>query len=74
MRLADILIGTWTLHVVTSIVALNTSWEGGDLALRRNGIGTPIDLRPEQSDGGTSLQGVAFFTDTVYDGDDFLFV
>jgi 2OG-Fe(II) oxygenase superfamily len=57
-------------HHATLLVALNTSWEGGDLVLRRNGIETHVDLRPQKkSDSGQTridLQAVVFFTDTEH--------
>ena len=56
-------------HHGTLLLALNTSWEGGDLVLRRNGIETPMDLRPQEPgyfSGWTSLQAAAFFTDTEH--------
>ena len=53
-------------HLATLLVALNTSWEGGELVLGRNEIETPIDLRPNRNSDGTYLQVVAFFTDTEH--------
>ena len=57
-------------HHATLLVALNTSWEGGDLVLRRNGIETAVDLRPQQCQHSfpeeIDLQAVAFFTDTEH--------
>jgi hypothetical protein len=55
-------------HHATLLVALNTSWEGGDLVFRRNGIETYVDLRPRTptpSPGSIELQAV-FFTDTEH--------
>ena len=52
-------------HHATLLVALNTSWDGGDLVLRRKGIET--DLRHRNSaPGRMELQTVAFFTDTEH--------
>jgi hypothetical protein len=34
-------------HHATFLVALNTSWTGGDLLFRRNGIESRVDLHPE---------------------------
>ena len=56
-------------HHGTLLVALNTSWEGGDLLLRRNGVETRVDLRPQgrfDSEDEEYLQAVAFFTDTEH--------
>jgi len=53
-------------HQATLLLALNTSWEGGNLVLRRNGVETPVDLRPQKHDPETELQAVAFFTDTEH--------
>jgi hypothetical protein len=58
-------------HHATLLVALNSSWKGGDLVLRRNGIETHVDLRPEsESDDKQNsepiLRTVAFFTDTEH--------
>jgi hypothetical protein len=54
-------------HHATLLVALNTSWEGGDLVLRRNGIETHVDLRPRTpTPGSIELQAVTFFTDTEH--------
>jgi hypothetical protein len=39
-------------HHATLLVALNTSWEGGDLLLRRKGIETHVDLRAQNSKRG----------------------
>ncbi|KDR67008.1 hypothetical protein GALMADRAFT_20872, partial [Galerina marginata CBS 339.88] len=43
-------------HQATLLLALNTSWEGGNLALRRSGGPDPW----------TQLQAVAFYTDTEH--------
>jgi predicted 2-oxoglutarate/Fe(II)-dependent dioxygenase YbiX len=53
-------------HHATLLVALNTSWKGGDLVLRRNGgTETHVKLQPESGDNDEPiLQAVAFFTDT----------
>ena len=54
-------------HHATMLVALSTFWEGGDLILRRNGIETHMDLRPQNAPGRwVNLQAVAFFTDTEH--------
>jgi hypothetical protein len=55
-------------HHATMLVALNTSWEGGDLILRRNGIETHVDLRPQNAPDRDwiKLQAVVFFTDTEH--------
>jgi hypothetical protein len=54
-------------HHTTLLVALNTSWKGGDLVLRRNGIETHINLQPQfDEEGEPILQAVAFFTDTEH--------
>lgn len=55
-------------HHATLLVALNTSWEGGDLVLRRNGVQTHVDLRPQNSttSGMMDVQAVALFNDTEY--------
>ena len=56
-------------HNATLLVALNTSWKGGDLVLRRNDIETHIDLQPEPPVGNSKepiLQTVAFYTDTEH--------
>ena len=54
-------------HHATLLVALNSSWEGGDLVLRRNGIETHVDLRPQNpTSSSIELQAVVFFTDTEH--------
>ena len=55
-------------HHATLLVALNTSWEGGDLVLRRNGIETHVDLRPQKRPDSDliDLQSIVFFTDTEH--------
>ena len=54
-------------HHATQLPALNTSWEGDDLVLRRNGIETHVDLRPQNpANGWIEVQAVAFFTDTEH--------
>jgi 2OG-Fe(II) oxygenase superfamily len=54
-------------HHATLLVALNTSWKGGDLVLRRNDIETHINLQPQFDEKGEPiLQAVAFFTDTEH--------
>ena len=56
-------------HNATLLVALNTSWKGGDLVLRRNDIETHFDLQPEPPDGDSkepTLKAVAFYTDTEH--------
>jgi hypothetical protein len=49
-RTGVIVIGTWIPpsdnHHATALVALNTSWVGGDLILRRNGVETRMGLKP----------------------------
>ena len=70
MRKVAISTGKWARrsdkHHATLLVALNTSWKGGDLVLRRNGIETHVDLRPQFDDEDLTLQVVAFFTDTEH--------
>jgi len=54
-------------HHATFLLALNTSWEGGELKLRRNGVETSVGMHPKTDrDGGVSLQAVAFYTDTEH--------
>ena len=61
-------------HHATLLVGLNTSWEGGDLVLRRNGIETHVDLRArkpasdevDEDDDWMYVQTVVFFTDTEH--------
>jgi hypothetical protein len=54
-------------HHATLLVALNTSWKGGDLVLRRNGIETHINLQPQSGEKEEPiLQAVGFFTDTEH--------
>jgi hypothetical protein len=54
-------------HHATFLLALNTSWEGGDLKLRRNGVETLVDMHPKPDrDEGIILQGAAFYTDTEH--------
>ena len=54
-------------HHATLLLALNTSWEGGDLVLRRNGVETHVDLRPQNpAPSWIELRAVAFFTDTEH--------
>ena len=54
-------------HHATVLLALNTSWEGGDLVLRRNGVETRADMKPTVAqDGSTVLQAVAFYTDVEH--------
>ena len=54
-------------HHATLLLALNTSWEGGDLVFRRNGIETHVDLRPRSpTPNWIELQAVVFFTDTEH--------
>jgi hypothetical protein len=55
-------------HHATVLVALNTSWVGGDLLLRRNGVETRVDLKPKVAKKGllVALQAVAFYTDTEH--------
>jgi hypothetical protein len=48
-------------------VALNTSWKGGDLVLRRNDVETHVNLQPQSGDKKERiLHAVAFFTDTEH--------
>jgi hypothetical protein len=61
-------------HHATVLIALNTSWAGGDLILRRNGVETRTDMKPNHiqdiklEDGLSNvvLQAVAFYTDTEH--------
>jgi hypothetical protein len=54
-------------HHATLLVALNTSWKGGDLVLRRNDVETHVNLQPQSGDKKEPiLQAVAFFTDTEH--------
>ena len=55
-------------HHATLLLALNTSWEGGDLKLRRNGVEALVDMHPkvEHNGSGIDLQAVAFYTDTEH--------
>ncbi|KDR67005.1 hypothetical protein GALMADRAFT_258670 [Galerina marginata CBS 339.88] len=53
-------------HQATLLVALNTSWDGGDLVLRRKGVETLVDLRPQRRDLMIELQAVVFYTDTEH--------
>jgi len=55
-------------HHATLLLALNTSWEGGDLKLRRNGVEKVVDMHPKvnQQGEGISLRAVAFYTDTEH--------
>ena len=60
-------------HHATVLVALNTSWTGGDFILRRNGIETRMDMQPKVipprhkwEDPTTELRAVAFYTDTEH--------
>jgi hypothetical protein len=55
------------MHHGTLLVALNTTWEGGDLLVRRNGVETRVDLQPRPRPGDNpNLQAVCFFTDTEH--------
>jgi hypothetical protein len=54
-------------HHGTLLLALNTSWTGGNLILRRNGIETTVDLHPQHPYRDWTMLGVvAFFTDTEH--------
>ena len=58
-------------HQATLLLALNTTWEGGDLVLRVNGVETHVDMRPkptvsEEVYKGTAVQAVVFYTDTEH--------
>jgi hypothetical protein len=54
-------------HHATFLLALNTTWEGGDLKLRRNGVETVLDMHPKADrKGGIDLQAIAFYTDTEH--------
>jgi len=53
-------------HHATLLLALNTSWEGGDLKLRRNGVETLVDMHPKPDKDSINLQAVAFYTDTEH--------
>ena len=54
-------------HHATLLLALNTSWEGGDLKLRRNGVEKLVDMHPKvDQKGGINLQAAAFYTDTEH--------
>ena len=53
-------------HHATLLLALNTSWEGGDFKLRRNGVETVVDMHPKAERGDINLQAVAFYTDTEH--------
>jgi 2OG-Fe(II) oxygenase superfamily len=52
-------------HLATLLVGLNTSWKGGDLILRRNGVETRADLQPQSTGSylAPDLQAIAFYTD-----------
>lgn len=61
-------------HHATVLLALNTSWSGGDLILRRNGVETRADMKPSLAQGvdfnadssDVTLKAVAFYTDTEH--------
>jgi hypothetical protein len=61
-------------HHATVLVALCTSWTGGDLILRRNGVETRVDMKPKRTkpcdynfwNRETVLGAVAFYTDTEH--------
>ena len=55
-------------HHATLLLALNTSWEGGDLKLRRKGVETLVDMHPKANrrGEGVNLQAAAFYTDTEH--------
>ena len=59
-------------HHATILVALNTSWTGGDFILRRNGVETRMDMKPmiepesPEYKPCVNLAVVAFYTDTEH--------
>jgi predicted 2-oxoglutarate/Fe(II)-dependent dioxygenase YbiX len=55
-------------HHATLLLALNTTWEGGDLKLRHNGVEAVVDMHPkaDRHGEGINLQAVAFYTDTEH--------
>ena len=61
-------------HHATVLVALNTSWTGGDFILRRNGIETRMGMKPKvipprgmwEDKSTTEFGVVAFYTDTEH--------
>ncbi|KIM70959.1 hypothetical protein PILCRDRAFT_805517, partial [Piloderma croceum F 1598] len=57
---------THNTHHATLLLALNTSWKGGDLLLRQNGVETRADLQPQLHGDGPMLQAIAFYTDTEH--------
>jgi hypothetical protein len=54
-------------HHATVLLALNTSWVGGDLVVRHNGMETCAEMQPGiNKKSNTILQAVAFYTDTEH--------
>jgi hypothetical protein len=54
-------------HHATVLLALNTSWEGGDFKLRRNGVETLVDMHPKvDKEENINFQACAFYTDTEH--------
>jgi hypothetical protein len=53
-------------HHGTVLIALNTSWKGGDLVLRRNGIERRVDMHTSVEDKYIRIQAVGFYTDTEH--------
>jgi hypothetical protein len=55
-------------HHATVLLALNTSWTGGDLVLKRNGVEMRFGMHPNDMNDGHPplLQMVAFYTDTEH--------
>ena len=55
-------------HHATVLLALNTSWTGGDLVLRRDGVETRMGMHPKDMNDGYPflLQMAAFYTDTEH--------
>jgi hypothetical protein len=53
-------------HHGTVLIALNTSWKGGDSVLRRNGSERRVDMHPDVVDNFTGVQAVGFYTDTEH--------
>ena len=52
-------------HHGTLLLALNTSWKGGELKLRRNSVDTSVNVHPKVDREG-DMQAVAFYTDTEH--------
>ena len=53
-------------HHATVLVALNTSWLGGDIVLKRGGAETRVDMKPKLEEDNVILQAISFFTDTEH--------